>query len=109
RSRDGQLHWSAVKMLTGGRMRRTCLALCLLAVTVGYGIAASGAAGEAPEFGHCIKQVAVEKTFHGKYLNSRCTQAVSPEEEAKKGKWEWAPGPGANPGLTVTLGPLTLM
>ncbi|HTZ88566.1 MAG TPA: hypothetical protein VMB05_18030 [Solirubrobacteraceae bacterium] len=90
-------------------MRRTCVSLCLLAVTVGCGTAANSAAAEAPEFGHCIKQVAIEGTFHGKYLDSRCTQTVPPEEVAKKGKWEWAPGPGPNPGLTVTLGQVTLL
>lgn len=90
-------------------MRRTCAALCLLAMTAGAGIAASGAAAEAPEFGHCIKQVAVAKAFHGKYRDVRCTKAVSPEEEAKSGRWEWAPGPGPNPGLSVTLGPVTLL
>jgi hypothetical protein len=90
-------------------MRRTCVALCVLAVvTAAEAIATSAAAAEAPEFGHCIKQVAVERAFHGKYRDSRCTKAVSPEEEANDGKWEWAPGPGANPGLAVTLGPVTL-
>lgn len=92
----------------GERMRRTCVALCLLAIASGGGSAASDAAAEAPEFGHCIKQVPVEKAFHGKYRDSRCMNVVSPEEEAKLGKWEWAPGPGAKPGLAVTLGPVTL-
>jgi hypothetical protein len=89
-------------------MRRTCVALCLLAVTAGAGAVASHAAAEAPEFGHCVKQVAVEKAFHGEYRDPRCTEAVSPEEEAKKGRWEWAPGPGPNPGLAMTFGPITL-
>lgn len=90
-------------------MRRTCVALCLLATTAGSGIAASGATAEAPEFGHCIQQVAVENVFHGKYRDARCAHAVSPEEEAKKGKWEWSPGPGPKPGLAVTFGPVTLL
>lgn len=90
-------------------MRRTRVALCLLAATAGTGIAANAAAAEAPEFGHCVKQVAVEKAFHGKYRDVRCTKAVAPEEVAKRGRWEWVPGPGPNPGLSVTLGPVTLL
>jgi hypothetical protein len=89
-------------------MRLACVALCLLASTAGAGIAASGAAAEAPEFGHCVKQVAVEKAFHGEFRDARCTEAVSPEEEARKGRWEWVPGPGPNPGLAMTFGPITL-
>lgn len=89
-------------------MRRTCVALCLLAATTGAGIAASGAAAEAPEFGHCVKQVAVEKAFHGKYRDVKCTEAVLPEEEATRGRWEWVPGPGPSPGLALTFGPVTL-
>ncbi|HUA74256.1 MAG TPA: hypothetical protein VL988_05795 [Solirubrobacteraceae bacterium] len=89
-------------------MRRACVALCLLASTTGTGIAASGAAAEAPEFGRCLKQVAVEKTFHGEYRDPRCTETVSPEEEAKRGRWEWVPGPGPSPGITIAFGPVTL-
>jgi hypothetical protein len=69
----------------------------------------AGAAAEPPEFGRCIKQLAVEKVFHGKYRNSKCTIAVSPEEEAKKGKYEWLPGAVAGKNhFTVTGGSLSL-
>lgn len=82
----------------------------LVAVALATGlIASAGASAEAPEFGRCIKQVAVEKVFHGKYRNSKCTIAVSPEEEAKKGKYEWLPGAVAGKNhFTVAGGLLSL-
>jgi hypothetical protein len=89
-------------------MRRTCVALCLLATTAGAGLTATGAAAEAPEFGRCVKQVAVEKAFHGEFRDARCTEPVTSEEEAKRGRWEWVPGPGPSPGIAVTFGAVTL-
>jgi hypothetical protein len=89
-------------------MRRACLALCIAAGLVVAAFAAASASAEAPEFGRCIKQVAVAKVFHGKYSDSKCTKAVSAEEEAKKGKYEWAPGPGANSQITAKFGVATI-
>jgi uncharacterized low-complexity protein len=82
----------------------------LVAAAVAMGaIASAAASAQPPEFGRCIKQVAVEKGFHGKYGNSKCTVAVSPEEEAKKGKYEWFPGAVAGENhFTIAGGPLTV-
>ncbi len=66
------------------------------------------ASAEAPEFGRCVKQVAVEKTYHGKYRDPKCTKSVTAEEEAKKGRYEWEPGPGANNKFTTTGGAMKI-
>jgi hypothetical protein len=72
-------------------------------------IASTSASAEAPEWGRCVKQVAVEKVFHGKYSNAKCTLLVTPEEEAAKGKFEWFPGAVAGKNhFTTTGGPLDL-
>ena len=67
------------------------------------------ASAQAPEFGRCVKQIAVEKAYHGKYRDAKCTKAVTPEEEAKKGRFEWEPGPGPSNGFTTTGGTMTIV
>ena len=79
--------------------------LVVLALGVG---GAGSASAQAPEFGRCVKQVAVEKAFHGKYSDAKCTVAVSLEEEAKKGRFEWLPGPGPKSSFTMHGGRFVL-
>ena len=84
-------------------MRRLRFAgLCLIAMlALGGTAAAVSASAQAPEFGRCIKQVAVEKTYHGKYSSSKCTIEVPEGERAKKGKYEWFPGAVKNKQTSV--------
>ena len=90
-------------------MRRIRIAgLCLVAVLIVSAAATATASATAPEFGRCIKQVAVEKKYKGKYSDSKCTKEVPPAEVEKKGKYEWSPGPGANNKFTTSGGAATL-
>jgi hypothetical protein len=90
-------------------MRRIRIAgLCLVAVFATSLIASSAASAALPEFGRCIKQVAVEKKYAGNYSDSKCTKEVKGEEVAKKGKYKWEAGPGAKPGFTTSGGTATL-
>jgi hypothetical protein len=74
-------------------MRRLGLAgACLLVALALSATAVASASAAAPEYGRCKKLTAVGKVFHGKYSDSKCTKAVTKEEEATKGKFEWVPG-----------------
>jgi hypothetical protein len=90
-------------------MRRIRIAgLCLVAAFVVSVAATASASAAAPEFGRCVKQVAVNKVYSGSYSDSKCTKAVSEAEKAKKGKYEWEPGFGAKRGFTTKGGAATL-
>ena len=76
--------------------------LCLIAMlALGVTAAAGSASAEPPEFGRCIKQVAVNKVYSGKYKDSKCTEEASEAERAKKGKYEWFPGAVKNKQTSV--------
>ena len=91
-------------------MRRARLLGSAVWATCALGALASAAASaEAPEFGRCIKQAAIEKAYAGAFSDSKCTKSVSPEEQAKKGKYEWFAGPAAgHNGFTFSGGAVTL-
>jgi len=90
-------------------MRRIRIAgLCLVAAFVVSVAATASASAAAPEFGRCVKQVAVEKIYKGSYSDSKCTKAVSEAEKAKKGKYEWEAGFGAKNKFTTKGGAATL-
>jgi hypothetical protein len=72
-------------------MRRIgIMGLLAVAALTASAMTAASAYAAAPEFGRCIKQVAVEKVYHGRFTESKCTKE-SPTEE---GKYEWSPGVG---------------
>jgi len=77
--------------------------------TCALGAAASAtASAAAPEFGRCVKQVAIEKAYAGAFSDAKCTKSASPEEQAKKGKYEWFAGPVAGQShFTLSGGPVT--
>jgi hypothetical protein len=84
-------------------MRRIRIAgLCLMAVCAMSIIASSTASAAAPEFGRCIKKAV--KSLPG-YSDSKCTKEAV---EAKKGSYEWLPGPGAKNKFTTSGGAATL-
>jgi hypothetical protein len=84
-------------------MRRIRIAgLCLVAVCAMSIIASSSASAALPEFGRCIKKAV--KSLPG-YSDSKCTKEAT---EAKKGSYEWLPGPGPKAGFTTTGGTATL-
>jgi hypothetical protein len=91
-------------------MRRARLLGFAVWATCALGALASAtASAAAPEFGRCIKQVASEKAYAGAFSDSKCTKSVSPEEQAKKGKYEWFAGPAATQNdFTLSGGPVTL-
>lgn len=88
-------------------MRRvTMVGLCLVAALSisALAVATASAAEEAPEFGRCIKK---EGKPAGKgYSDAGCITSVE-----TGAKYEWAPGPGADPHFTITArykpGPIT--
>jgi hypothetical protein len=69
--------------------RFTALGACLLALLAICGVATASASASAPELGRCVKKAKAEGSG---YSNGGCTTAVSSEA-----KFEWIPGPGANP------------
>jgi hypothetical protein len=74
-------------------MRRArALGIIVVAALATSATATASASAQAPEFGRCIKKPAVEKIFSGKYSDAKCTIAVTPEEEATNGRFEWFPG-----------------
>ncbi len=76
-------------------MRRvTLIGLCVLAALAVTAVAATAASAAAPEFGRCIKK---ETKGGAGFSNAGCTTAV-----ASAAKYEWSPGPGANPKFTST-------
>jgi len=90
-------------------MRRIRIAgLCLVAALVASIAMTATASATAPELGRCVKNVPVEKKYSGGYSDSKCTKAVSPAEQEKKGKYDWLPGPGAKNGFTSSGGAATL-
>jgi hypothetical protein len=72
------------------------IGLALVAVFAFSAVVA--AAAQAGEYGRCAKVAKIEKKYHGKYEDKNCTEA-NPTIE---GKYEWAPGPGPEPGYTST-------
>ncbi len=68
------------------RIRTT--GLCLVAAFALCAAAATSASATAPEYGRCIKQVAVEKHYKGGFTDSKCTK----KSETHIGKYEWFPG-----------------
>jgi hypothetical protein len=74
--------------------RIVMMAGCIVASCALSGLAAATASAEPPEFGHCVK--VAPKT--GEYQGGHCiTQAPG------KGSWNWVPGGGAKPKITVAL------
>jgi hypothetical protein len=90
-------------------MRRArLLGLAVWATCALGALASATASAAAPEFGRCIKQVAIEKAYAGAFSDPKCTKSVSPEEQAKKGKYEWFAGPAAgHNGFTFSGGAVT--
>jgi hypothetical protein len=79
-----------------------------MSLVLGMAVACATASAAAPEFGRCVKQVAIEKAYAGAFSDAKCTKSVSPEEQAKKGKYEWFAGPAAgHNGFTFSGGAVT--
>jgi hypothetical protein len=74
---------------------------CLLAALAVSAIAASSASAALPELGRCqaVEKVQEGKkaSYHGAFRNDKCTKTSA----MKKGKYEWAPGPGADDTFTA--------
>src|SRR5436190_13904944 len=76
-------------------MRRTRIVGCGVALACVLGaIGASSAAAALPEWGRCVK---VSGT--GEFTRENCI----PVSKTHTGNYEWAPGPGANPGVNIRL------
>lgn len=73
---------------------------CLLAALAVSAISVSSASAAVPELGRCqpVEKVQEGKkaSYHGAYTNKNCTKPSL----AKKGKYEWAAGPGADATFT---------
>jgi hypothetical protein len=78
-------------------MGRTRIAgICLAAVVAASCAGVTSASAEIPELGRCVKSEPVKEgkktIYHGGFVAQNCIR-TSP---AKKGKYEWLPGPGPN-------------
>jgi hypothetical protein len=69
--------------------------LVAAALSIG-GLAATTASAEIPELGRCVKVTPVQEgkkmVYHGAFSTKNCVK----HNPAKKGKYEWLPGPGPN-------------
>lgn len=80
-------------------MRRIrIMGLCLVAMFAMGAIASGTASATAPEFGQCLKKAV--KSLPG-YSDSKCTKVAT---EAKKGTYEWIPGPVIGKNKFTTIG-----